>query len=101
MTIGSLSLITPDPEEQIISVFNMVVYSDYNATNKLHDIALIEVLWQLLLKGRRNSDQNNLIFSYLGQLYSALPHNLSDTMKLTNFPSTLPKQLSSDGALLS
>ena len=45
MTIGSLSLITPDPEEQIITVFDIVQYPDYNPLNKLNDIALIEVIF--------------------------------------------------------
>lgn len=43
VTIGALSLITPDPEEQIITVFSNVTYSGYDPTTKLHDIALIEL----------------------------------------------------------
>jgi hypothetical protein len=43
VTVGALSLITPDPEEQIIEVFSNVTYPGYNRDTKLHDIALIEV----------------------------------------------------------
>jgi len=43
VTVGALSLITPDPEEQIIEVFSNVTFAGYDRVTKLHDIALIEV----------------------------------------------------------
>ncbi|XP_057373943.1 serine protease ami-like [Daphnia carinata] len=41
--VGALSLITPEPEEQIISVLSNVTFDLYNRETKLHDIALIEL----------------------------------------------------------
>ncbi|XP_032798197.2 trypsin-4 [Daphnia magna] len=43
VTVGSLSLITPDPEEQIITILNIVKFDQYEATTQKHDIALIEL----------------------------------------------------------
>ncbi|EFX81484.1 hypothetical protein DAPPUDRAFT_230857 [Daphnia pulex] len=43
VTVGALSLITPDPEEQIIEVFSNITFSGYDRVTKLHDIALIEL----------------------------------------------------------
>lgn len=98
VTVGALSLITPDPEEQIISVFSIVIYNDYVSTNKLHDIALIEVFKKLK---RMKGVMTNIIFcfSYLDRLYLALLLRQSDTMKLTNYRYPL-SQPSSDGELL-
>lgn len=43
VTIGALSLITPEPEEQIITILDMVVFDLYEEATQKHDIALIEV----------------------------------------------------------
>jgi hypothetical protein len=43
VTIGALSLITPDPEEQIITILEIVPFYQYEPTNQKHDIALIQV----------------------------------------------------------
>jgi hypothetical protein len=43
VTIGTLSLIVPDPEEQIISVYNIVEFSQFDPVSLKHDIALIQV----------------------------------------------------------
>ncbi len=43
VTVGALSLITPDPEEQIITVFGINPYPTFEPVTKLHDIALLEV----------------------------------------------------------
>lgn len=49
VTVGSLSLITPDPEEQIITILNIVKFDQYEATTQKHDIALIEVYQSIVL----------------------------------------------------
>jgi hypothetical protein len=44
VTVGALSLITPDPEEQIITILDIVEFYLYDPTvSTKHDIALIEV----------------------------------------------------------
>lgn len=41
--IGTLSLITPDPDEQNIRILSVLSHESFNTTNKLNDIALINV----------------------------------------------------------
>ncbi|XP_059350835.1 complement factor D-like [Daphnia carinata] len=43
ITIGACSLITPEPEEQSISIADLVPYSGFNPASVTHDIALIEL----------------------------------------------------------
>ncbi|EFX81483.1 hypothetical protein DAPPUDRAFT_224278 [Daphnia pulex] len=43
ITIGALSLITPDPEEQIITILSIVEFYQYDPINHKHDIALIQL----------------------------------------------------------
>ena len=43
VTIGQLSLITLDPKEQLISVNNIIEFSQFDPVSLKHDIALIEV----------------------------------------------------------
>lgn len=40
---GELSLISPDPDEQIIPVRQYQTYDKYDPVTKLHDIAIVEV----------------------------------------------------------
>jgi hypothetical protein len=57
VTIGALSLITPDPEEQIITILEIVEFYAYDPTvSTKHDIALIEVY------NSHNNDALNLNF---------------------------------------
>ncbi|XP_059350834.1 complement factor D-like isoform X2 [Daphnia carinata] len=43
VTVGALSLITPDPEEQIITILSIVLFELYEEATQKHDIALIEL----------------------------------------------------------
>jgi hypothetical protein len=43
VTIGALSLITPDPEEQIITILTIVEFSQFDPVSLMHNIALIQV----------------------------------------------------------
>ncbi|KAI9556745.1 hypothetical protein GHT06_016536 [Daphnia sinensis] len=43
VTVGALSLITPDPEEQVITFLDMVPFPQYEEATQKHDIALIEL----------------------------------------------------------
>ena len=43
VTIGASSLITPEPYAQIISVFAITLYPAFDAVNKVHDLAIIQV----------------------------------------------------------
>lgn len=56
VTVGSISLINPDPEEQKIEAFSFAPHPQYNATNKLNDIALIEVTCYMLIPYSTLSD---------------------------------------------
>ena len=44
MAIGALSLVTPDPEEQIITILNIVEFPQFDPVTLKHDIALVEVI---------------------------------------------------------
>jgi hypothetical protein len=53
VTIGALSLITPDPEEQIITIFNIIEYPQFDPVTLKHDIALVEVIKiEIIVSGR-------------------------------------------------
>ncbi|KAI9556744.1 hypothetical protein GHT06_016535 [Daphnia sinensis] len=41
--VGAVSLITPDPGEQLIGVFDTVYFPQYDVVTQKHDIALIEL----------------------------------------------------------
>lgn len=43
ITVGDLSLITLEPEEQTFTVFDMVYFPQYDSMTQKHDISLIEV----------------------------------------------------------
>ncbi|XP_046639647.1 complement factor D-like isoform X3 [Daphnia pulicaria] len=43
VTIGALSLITPDPGEQIISVYKLIEFSQFDPVSLIHNIALIQL----------------------------------------------------------
>lgn len=43
VTIGAGSLITPEPEEQSISIADLITFNGFNQASLIHDIALIEV----------------------------------------------------------
>lgn len=43
MKIGQSNLITPDTNEQTLSIFSLVSFDNYDQTNKVNDIALVEV----------------------------------------------------------
>jgi hypothetical protein len=43
VVVGALSLITPDPEEQRIAVYKIVLFSQFNPVSLKHNIALIQV----------------------------------------------------------
>ena len=43
VTVGSLSLITPDSEEQVIKVLSNLTHDKYDPLTKLNDIALLQV----------------------------------------------------------
>ena len=49
VTIGTSSLITPEPYAQIISVFAITLYPAFDAVNKVHDLAIIQVYTLLLI----------------------------------------------------
>lgn len=44
MRAGKLSLSVQDPNEQVLNVFDIHVFSGFNPTSRLHDIALLEVI---------------------------------------------------------
>lgn len=41
--VGQYSLIQPDLDEKVINVFKINIYSGYNDTTMLHDIAMLQV----------------------------------------------------------
>lgn len=41
--VGQYSLIQPDLDEEVINVFKINIYSGYNDTTMLHDIAMLQV----------------------------------------------------------
>lgn len=91
--IGALSLITPEPEEQIISVLSNVTFDLYNRETKLHDIALIEVIIDFhLIKYRWRELLNKVLYivesvvSFHDRLCSARQPPPSATMKSMNLP---------------
>jgi hypothetical protein len=43
VVVGALSLITPDPEEQIIGVYQLIEFSQFDPVSLMHNIALIQV----------------------------------------------------------
>ena len=43
MKIGQSNLITPDTNEQTLSIFSLVKFDNYDPANKVNDIALVEV----------------------------------------------------------
>jgi hypothetical protein len=43
VTIGTLSLVIPDPGEQLITVYKIVVFSQFDPVSLKHNIALIKV----------------------------------------------------------
>lgn len=40
---GQLNLVNPDVNEQIMDIYTITAYPEYDTTNKRHDIALIRV----------------------------------------------------------
>lgn len=44
VTVGSLSLITPDPEEQVIKILSNKTHDKYDPATKLNDLALLQVI---------------------------------------------------------
>ena len=43
MKIGQSNLITPDTNEQTLSIFSLAKFDNYDPANKVNDIALVEV----------------------------------------------------------
>jgi hypothetical protein len=65
VTIGALSLITPDPEEQIITILSIVEFDLYDPLSLKHDIALIQVQFIRIFFGQVRSllmSNNNNVY---------------------------------------
>jgi hypothetical protein len=52
VAIGALSLVTPDPEEQIITILNIVEFPQFDPVTLKHDIALVEVQIEIIVFAR-------------------------------------------------
>ena len=56
--VGLISLIAPDPNEQLLEVLKIVIHPSYEPQNKINDIALLKVsdnTWNLKLNIQRFS----------------------------------------------
>lgn len=51
VSVGFVSYITPGSSVAIYNVFAVQIYQEYNTTNKLHDVALLEVSRPITLDG--------------------------------------------------
>ena len=43
VVVGQVNAMAPDPNEQILDVYSIVSFPEYNSTNKMNDIALLKV----------------------------------------------------------
>ena len=48
VVVAQVSLITLDTDEQVISVFKIIVNDGYLPDTKLHDIAMLQVLYKAI-----------------------------------------------------
>ena len=49
IVVGQVNAMAPDANEQILVVYSIVSFPEYNSTNKMNDIALLKVCFNIVI----------------------------------------------------